>query len=83
MARTKQTTRKLSCRKQLTAKNTQHNKAVTKSSQIHDEIRRHCKSINTVIDKLEFQRLVRIVALEIQTDMRFQVDAICKLQVRL
>ena len=44
------------------------------------EIRRYQKSTELLIRKLPFQRLVREIAQEIQTDLRFQSTAIGALQ---
>ena len=44
------------------------------------EIRRYQKSIDLLIKKLPFQRLVREVAQDIKTDLRFQLSAIMALQ---
>jgi len=44
------------------------------------EIRRYQKSSDLLIRKLPFQRLVREVAHELKTDMRFQSHAILALQ---
>lgn len=45
------------------------------------EIRRYQKSTELLIRKLPFQRLVRGIAQEIKTDLRFQSAAIGALQV--
>ena len=45
------------------------------------EIRRYQKSTELLIRKLPFQRLVRTIATEYKTDLRFQVAAIDALQV--
>jgi histone H3 len=44
------------------------------------EIRRYQKSTETLIRKLPFQRLVREIAMEIKTDLRFQGSAVLALQ---
>jgi len=44
------------------------------------EIRRYQKSTETLIRKLPFQRLVREIAQDIRTDLRFQSTAILALQ---
>ncbi|KAG5678835.1 hypothetical protein PVAND_008469 [Polypedilum vanderplanki] len=44
------------------------------------EIRRYQKSTELLIRKLPFQRLVRKIAQDYKTDMRFQADAIEALQ---
>lgn len=47
------------------------------------EIRRYQKSTELLIRKLPFQRLVREIAQDFKTDLRFQSAAIGALQVRL
>lgn len=46
------------------------------------EIRRYQKSTELLIRKLPFQRLVREIAQDFKTDLRFQSAAIGALQVR-
>ena len=45
------------------------------------EIRRYQKSTELLIRKLPFQRLVREIAQEYKTDLRFQTNAVLTLQV--
>ncbi|CAG8590853.1 10992_t:CDS:2 [Funneliformis mosseae] len=77
MARTKQTARKSTGgkapRKQLATK------AARKSAPAA-EIRRYQKSTELLIRKLPFQRLVREIAQDFKTDLRFQSSAIGALQ---
>lgn len=47
------------------------------------EIRRYQKSTELLIRKLPFQRLVREIAQDYKTDLRFQASAIAALQVFL
>lgn len=47
------------------------------------EIRRYQKSTELLIRKLPFQRLVREIAQDFKTDLRFQSAAIGALQVRM
>ena len=47
------------------------------------EIRRYQKSTELLIRKLPFQRLVREIAQDFKTDLRFQSAAIGALQVSL
>ena len=47
------------------------------------EIRRYQKSTELLIRKLPFQRLVREIAHDFKTDLRFQSAAICAIQVSL
>ncbi|KAH8323823.1 hypothetical protein KR067_002474 [Drosophila pandora] len=47
------------------------------------EIRRYQKSTELLIRKLPFQRLVREIAQDFKTDLRFQSAAIGALQVRI
>lgn len=47
------------------------------------EIRRYQKSTELLIRKLPFQRLVREIAQDFKTDLRFQSAAIGALQVRV
>ena len=44
------------------------------------EIRRYQKSTDLLIQKLPFQRLVREIAQEIKSDLRFQTNAVMALQ---
>ena len=44
------------------------------------EIRRYQKSTNLLIQKLPFQRLVREIAQELKSDLRFQTSAVMALQ---
>ena len=44
------------------------------------EIRRYQKSMDLLIQKLPFQRLVREIAQDFKTDLRFQLSAIMVLQ---
>ncbi|OCT64169.1 hypothetical protein XELAEV_18045270mg [Xenopus laevis] len=78
MARTKQTARKSTGgkapRKQLATK------AARKSAPSTGEIRRYQKSTELLIRKLPFQRLVREIAQDFKTDLRFQSAAIGALQ---
>ncbi|EAR88155.1 histone H3.4 (macronuclear) [Tetrahymena thermophila SB210] len=94
MARTKQTARKSTSikapRKQLAAK------AARKSAPISGgikkphkfrpgtvalrEIRKYQKTTDLLIRKLPFQRLVRDIAMEMKSDIRFQSQAILALQ---
>ncbi|CAG8496971.1 7279_t:CDS:2 [Funneliformis caledonium] len=78
MARTKQTARKSTGgkapRKQLATK------AARKSAPAAGEIRRYQKSTELLIRKLPFQRLVREIAQDFKTDLRFQSSAIGALQ---
>uniref|UniRef100_A0A8B9NRZ5 Histone H3 n=1 Tax=Accipiter nisus TaxID=211598 RepID=A0A8B9NRZ5_9AVES len=46
------------------------------------EIRRYQKSTELLIRKLPFQRLVREIAQDFKTDLRFQSSAVMALQVR-
>jgi histone H3 len=47
------------------------------------EIRRYQKSTELLIRKLPFQRLVREIAQDFKTDLRFQSSAVMALQVSL
>ncbi|EGT42493.1 hypothetical protein CAEBREN_30654 [Caenorhabditis brenneri] len=94
MARTKQTARKSTGgkapRKQLACKSAQ--KIVTTKGGVKKphryrpgtvalrEIRRYQKSTELLIRKLPFQRLVREIAQDFKTDLRFQSSAIMALQ---
>jgi histone H3/H4 len=46
------------------------------------EIRRYQKSTDLLLRKLPFQRLVREIAQDYKTDLRFQSSAVLALQVR-
>ena len=46
------------------------------------EIRRYQKSDELLVRKLPFQRLVREIAQDFRTDLRFQAAAVMALQVR-
>ena len=46
----------------------------------HGEIRRYQKSTDLLIRKLPFQRLVREIAQDFKTDLRFQGSAVLALQ---
>lgn len=93
MARTKQTARKSTGGKAL--RKSVASKAARKSSRVGGvkkphrfrpgtvalrEIRRYQKSTELLIRKLPFQRLVREIAQEFKTDLRFQSSAIAALQ---
>ncbi|KAF9222991.1 histone 3 [Gyrodon lividus] len=95
MARTKQTARKTTGgkapRKQLAAKATRKTTAQTtggvkKPHRFRPgtvalrEIRRYQKSTELLIRKLPFQRLVREIAQDFKTDLRFQSSAVMALQ---
>ncbi|KIJ17591.1 hypothetical protein PAXINDRAFT_167602 [Paxillus involutus ATCC 200175] len=95
MARTKQTARKTTGgkapRKQLAAKAarktaTQTTGGVKKPHRFRPgtvalrEIRRYQKSTELLIRKLPFQRLVREIAQDFKTDLRFQSSAVMALQ---
>ena len=96
MARTKQTARKLTSgkapRKQLTTKaalkSAPSTGGVKKPHRYRPgtvalrEIRRYQKSTELLIRKLPFQRLVREIAQDFKTDLRFQSAAIGALQVK-
>ena len=45
------------------------------------EIRRYQKSTELLIRRLPFQRLVREIAQNMKTELRFQASALCALQV--
>ncbi|CAL2044665.1 unnamed protein product [Caenorhabditis brenneri] len=83
MARTKQTARKSTGgkapRKQLATKAARKNVA-TKGTVALREIRRYQKSTELLIRKLPFQRLVREIAQDFKTDLRFQSSAVMALQ---
>ncbi|KAJ8302610.1 hypothetical protein KUTeg_019006, partial [Tegillarca granosa] len=78
MARTKQTARKSTGgkapRKQLATK------AARKRTVALREIRRYQKSTELLIRKLPFQRLIREIAQDFKTDLRFQSSAVMALQ---
>ncbi|TDL28782.1 histone 3 [Rickenella mellea] len=95
MARTKQTARKSTGgkapRKQLAAKSAARKTAQTtggvkKPHRFRPgtvalrEIRRYQKSTELLIRKLPFQRLVREIAQDFKTDLRFQSSAVMALQ---
>ncbi|KIY63655.1 histone 3 [Cylindrobasidium torrendii FP15055 ss-10] len=95
MARTKQTARKSTGgkapRKQLAAKSAARKTAtatggVKKPHRFRPgtvalrEIRRYQKSTELLIRKLPFQRLVREIAQDFKTDLRFQSSAVMALQ---
>lgn len=92
MARTKQTARKSTGgkapRKQLAAKQVRKEKAPgTKKAHRYRpgtvalrEIRKYQKTTDLLIKKAPFQRLVREVAQDFKTDLRFQSAAIMALQ---
>ncbi|XP_058984216.1 histone H3-like [Musca domestica] len=81
MARTKQTARKSTGgkapRKQLATKAARKSALATVALR---EIRRYQKSIELLIRKLPFQRLVREIAQDFKTDLRFQSSAVMALQ---
>ena len=96
MARTKQTARKSTGgkapRKQLATKAARKNVASKVSGGVKKphryrpgtvalrEIRRYQKSTELLIRKLPFQRLVREIAQDFKTDLRFQSSAVLALQ---
>ena len=94
MARTKQTARKSTGgkipRKQVATKSsTKKNDSVLDSKKIHRfrpgtvalrEIRKYQKSTELLIRKLPFQRLVRELAQDFRSDLRFQSSAVLALQ---
>ena len=95
MARTKQTARKSTgCkapRKQLATKAARKSAPATAGGQKKPhryrpgtvalrEIRRYQKSTELLLRKLPFQRLVREVAQDLKTDLRFQGSAVMALQ---
>ena len=97
MARTKQTARKSTGgkapRKQLATKAARKSAPATggvkkphryrPGTVALREIRRYQKSTELLIRKLPFQRLVREIAQDFKTDLRFQSSAVMALQVRL
>ncbi|KAJ6543847.1 histone-like type 2 [Mycena capillaripes] len=96
MARTKQTARKSTGgkapRKQLAAKSAARKTAQQAAGGVKKphrfrpgtvalrEIRRYQKSTELLIRKLPFQRLVREIAQDFKTDLRFQSSAVMALQ---
>ncbi|EGT58275.1 hypothetical protein CAEBREN_10531 [Caenorhabditis brenneri] len=96
MARTKQTARKSTGgkapRKQLATKAARKNVATKVTGGVKKphryrpgtvalrEIRRYQKSTELLIRKLPFQRLVREIAQDFKTDLRFQSSAVMALQ---
>ncbi|ODM87135.1 histone H3 [Orchesella cincta] len=93
MARTKQTARKSTGgkapRKQLATKAARKSAPATGESRAPSlpsryrclrEIRRYQKSTELLIRKLPFQRLVREIAQDFKTDLRFQSSAVMALQ---
>ena len=96
MARTKQTARKSTGgkapRKQLATKAARKSAPATggvkkphryrPGTVALREIRRYQKSTELLIRKLPFQRLVREIAQDFKTDLRFQSSAVMALQVR-
>ncbi|OWK59333.1 histone H3 [Lonchura striata] len=88
MARTKQTARKSTGgkapRKQLATKAAQVHGAADPQAALPTvalrEIRRYQKSTELLIRKLPFQRLVREIAQDFKTDLRFQSSAVMALQ---
>ncbi len=97
MARTKQTSRKVVGgkvpRRQLVAKafkeSTSSKSGIKKPHRFKPgtvalrEIRRYQKSTDLLIRKLPFQRLIREIAQDFQSDLRFQSSAIGALQVHI
>ncbi|RXG70589.1 histone H3 [Armadillidium vulgare] len=83
MARTKQTARKSTGgkapRKQLATKAARKSAPATGTVALR-EIRRYQKSTELLIRKLPFQRLVREIAQDFKTDLRFQSSAVMALQ---
>ena len=92
MARTKQTARKQATPAGKAPRKQVGNKAARKSAPIKKphryrpgtvalrEIRKYQKSTDLLIRKLPFQRLVREVAQEYKSDLRFQSSAVLALQ---
>ena len=93
MARTKQTARKSTGGKapvkQVASQNARGTKMKQRIPKQHRfrpgtvalrEIRRYQKSTDLLIRKLPFQRLVREIAQDFKTDLRFQASAIAALQ---
>ena len=90
MARTKQTARRSSARKQVAVRAAR--KKAPKSGGANKthryrpgtvalrEIKRYQKSTGLLIRKLPFMRLVRELGLKLKTDLRFQADAMLALQ---
>ncbi|CAA6670179.1 unnamed protein product [Spirodela intermedia] len=83
MARTKQTARKSTGgkapRKQLATKAAQAHRFRPGTVALR-EIRKYQKSTELLIRKLPFQRLVREIAQDFKTDLRFQSTAVSALQ---
>ena len=90
MARTKQTARKTTGgkapRKQLATKAALKSAGVKRPHRYRPgtialrEIRRYQKSTDLLVRKLPFQRLVREIAQDFKTDLRFQGSAVLALQ---
>eukprot|EP00798_Chlamydomonas_sp_ICE-L_P009353 gene9353-biopygen9273 len=96
MARVKQTARKSTCskapRKQLAQKASKHASNIPATGGVKKphryrpgtvalrEIRKYQKSTDLLIRKLPFQRLVREIAQDFNTDLRFQSSAVLALQ---
>ncbi|KAF6768497.1 hypothetical protein AHF37_08872 [Paragonimus kellicotti] len=85
MARTKQTARKSTGgkapRKQLATKAARKSAPGDRPGTVAlREIRRYQKSTELLIRKLPFQRLVREIAQDFKTDLRFQSSAVSALQ---
>ena len=83
MARTKQTARKQATPAGKAPRKQVGNKAARKSAPSMvalREIRRYQKSTELLIRKLPFQRLVREVAQQYKSDLRFQSSAVLALQ---
>ena len=96
MARTKQTARKSTGskapRKQLQSKAARKSAAVTQAGGVKKphrfrpgtvalrEIRKYQKSTDLLLRKLPFQRLVREIAQDFKSDLRFQSSAVMALQ---
>uniref|UniRef100_A0A915EAB1 Histone H2A/H2B/H3 domain-containing protein n=1 Tax=Ditylenchus dipsaci TaxID=166011 RepID=A0A915EAB1_9BILA len=89
MARTKQTAHKTAPRKALATKHAPGSSAAGGLKRPHRyrpgtvalrEIRRYQKSTDLLIRKLPFQRLVREIAQEYKTELRFQSSAVVAIQ---
>eukprot|EP00798_Chlamydomonas_sp_ICE-L_P000808 gene808-biopygen562 len=96
MARVKQTARKSTCskapKKQLAIKASKYASKVPATGGVKKphryrpgtvslrEIRKYQKSTDLLIRKLPFQRLVREIAQDFKTDLRFQYSAVLALQ---
>ena len=90
MARTKQTARKIvggkAPRKQLATKAAKKTATVKKPHRFRPgtvalrEIRRYQKTTELLIRKMPFQRLVREIAQDFKTDLRFQSSSVMALQ---